>query len=250
MVTIAHASIDENGKIKGGRAGDQTGKEVCTRAWYNKPWDYVIRFKDKDKAEKVAYAMKAAAGNPCIGYNQNRRNSALQLASHAGYDPGKIKQDCDTDCSALVSLACIYAGIPEQTMTPGGNSCTTANLRQVLEKTGLVEVFSDKEHTQKDYLLEVGDILLRAGHHVAVVVDTGTKTVKKETPRPNPLPDLKYGDKGQAVKYLQEQLIKKGYSVGLYGADGDYGTGTLKGLLDFIRDQKCLTVTKEIWDKI
>lgn len=74
----------------------------------------------------------------------------------------------------------------------------------------------------------------------------GTAEMKK----PATLPDLKYGDKGQAVKYLQEQLIKRGYSVGLYGADGDYGTGTLKGLLDFIRDQKCLTVTKEIWDKI
>ena len=35
-VKIGHASIDERGKISGGKAGDQTGKEVCIRDWYNK----------------------------------------------------------------------------------------------------------------------------------------------------------------------------------------------------------------------
>ena len=42
-VKIGHASIDENKKIKGGAAGDQTGGEVCIRKWYNKPWEFVLR---------------------------------------------------------------------------------------------------------------------------------------------------------------------------------------------------------------
>ena len=33
MIRLAHASIDENGKVSGGAAGDQTGKEVCIRSW-------------------------------------------------------------------------------------------------------------------------------------------------------------------------------------------------------------------------
>ena len=37
----------ENGKYKGGNAGDQTGTEVCIRVWYNRPWNYVIRCKDR-----------------------------------------------------------------------------------------------------------------------------------------------------------------------------------------------------------
>ena len=39
-VKIGHASIDENGRAQGGKAGDQTGKEVCTRNWYkhSKGW--------------------------------------------------------------------------------------------------------------------------------------------------------------------------------------------------------------------
>ena len=49
MSTIIHASINEQGKISGGQLGDQTGKEVCIRSWYSKPWSYVITAKDRDK---------------------------------------------------------------------------------------------------------------------------------------------------------------------------------------------------------
>lgn len=41
---IVHASINEFGKITGGKDGDQTGKEICTRPYYNKPWLYVLRY--------------------------------------------------------------------------------------------------------------------------------------------------------------------------------------------------------------
>lgn len=44
--TLVHASINENGKTTGGKAGDQTGKEICVRKYYNKPWDCVLRYKD------------------------------------------------------------------------------------------------------------------------------------------------------------------------------------------------------------
>lgn len=41
---IVHASINENGGVTGGQSGDQTGKEICTRSYYNKPWQYVLRY--------------------------------------------------------------------------------------------------------------------------------------------------------------------------------------------------------------
>ena len=53
-VLIGHASIDENGNAAYGSAGDQTKKEVCTRNWYNKSWDVVLRAKDPKVAEKMA----------------------------------------------------------------------------------------------------------------------------------------------------------------------------------------------------
>lgn len=174
MVTIAHASIDERGKITGGSAGDQTGKEVCTRTWYNKPWGYVLRFKDRLKATAVAYAMKQAAANPRIGYDQGQRNTLLAYARNVGYDPGKVTALCETDCSALVAVACMYAGVKESVLFRNGNSATTRTLRSWLNSTGLIDVFSDKSYTTSDKKLQVGDILLSEGHHVAVVVEAAT----------------------------------------------------------------------------
>lgn len=43
---IVHASINELGKITGGKPGDQTGKEICVRGYYNKPWTAVLRYVD------------------------------------------------------------------------------------------------------------------------------------------------------------------------------------------------------------
>jgi cell wall-associated NlpC family hydrolase len=41
---LVHASINENGKIVGGRPGDQTGREICVRSYYNHPWNSVLRY--------------------------------------------------------------------------------------------------------------------------------------------------------------------------------------------------------------
>lgn len=182
MVKIAHASIDERGKISGGEAGNQNGKELCTRSWYSKPWNCVIRFKDPAMRQKVADCMLRAVNNPRIGYDQNQRNTLLAYARNVGYDPYKVTALCETDCSALVTLACIYAGVPEKALVINGNSATTSTLRRLLEATGMVEVFTGKEYTTSDKNLIVGDILLSEGHHVAVVVEierSGMKTSQK-----------------------------------------------------------------------
>ena len=41
---LVHASLNELGTTTGGKTGDQTGKEICVRSYYNKPWTYVLRF--------------------------------------------------------------------------------------------------------------------------------------------------------------------------------------------------------------
>ena len=178
MAIIAHASIDETGKIKNGVAGDQTGKEVCTRTWYNKPWNCVIRFTDAGMREKVARCMEMAAANNHIGYDQNQRNTLLNKARKYNYDVSKITENCETDCSALVSVACMYAGVPESFLTLRGNCATTRTLRQILKATGEVEVFTTPLYTQKTEKLLRGDILLREGSHVAVVVEADYKPLK------------------------------------------------------------------------
>ena len=46
---IAHASINEKGKISGGKVGDQTGKEICIRSYYNSTWNSILRYNEPIK---------------------------------------------------------------------------------------------------------------------------------------------------------------------------------------------------------
>ena len=50
------------------------------------------------------------------------------------------------------------------------------------------------------------------------------------------LPTLRKGDKGDAVKYLQTLLIARGYDLGKWGADGDFGSATQAAVKRFQRD--------------
>ena len=50
-------------------------------------------------------------------------------------------------------------------------------------------------------------------------------------------PTLRKGDKGDAVKEMQEALLKLGYDLGSWGADGSFGNATLKALRQFQNDR-------------
>lgn len=43
---LVQASINERGTVTGGTPGDQTGREICERSYYNYPWDCVLRYTD------------------------------------------------------------------------------------------------------------------------------------------------------------------------------------------------------------
>ena len=49
-------------------------------------------------------------------------------------------------------------------------------------------------------------------------------------------PTLRNGDKGDAVKFVQQRLLELGYSLPKYGADGDFGNETLKAVKQFQTD--------------
>ena len=111
-VKVGSARIDENGRATGGKAGDQTGKEVSTQNWYlhSKGWR-VFRAKNPAAAEKIAKCMEMACKNSKIGYDQASRNTLYKEAEPFGFDVSKVTTPCETDCSALVRVCCAYAGI-------------------------------------------------------------------------------------------------------------------------------------------
>ena len=224
-VKIGHASSSETKKITGGKAGDQTGKEVFTRNWYkhSKGWR-VFRPKDSEAAEKIAKCMEMACANNNIGYDQAQRNTLYNAAKPYGFDVSKVKTAVETDCSALVRVCCAYAGIALSDFN------TSSEPSRLLSCGRFTELKESKYTNTSDYLKR-GDILCTSVKgHTLVILSNGSKagaTVTKE-------PDVvKFGDKGNAVKEIQKLLIGAGYELPKYGADGDFGEETLKAVKSF-----------------
>lgn len=63
----------------------------------------------------------------------------------------------------------------------------------------------------------------------------------EEDPRPTPepadeKPTLRRGDKGSYVTLAQTMLNNKGYDLGPYGVDGDFGSATERAVKQFQQD--------------
>ena len=249
-VKIGHASIDENGRAKSGAAGDQTGKEVCTRNWYlnSKGW-VVLRCKDAAKRQKIAEAAEKACANAQIGYDQYQRDTLFNNVKSSGFDPSKTTKKVETDCSALVRVCIAYAYGKDV----AGNIRTISE-PAALVKTGLFSKYtSDKYCKSSDYLLR-GDILCTPvkGHTVVVLTD-GEKANEKPDPAQftKCLRVIRNGDTGEDVKILQVSLSIAGHYAG--SINGIFG----KVLEDAVKDyQKSVDVSvdgivgKNTWAKL
>lgn len=225
---VGSARIDENGNLKNGKAGDQTGKEVSTQAYYThkKGW-YVLRAKSVAHANALALAMKQACDNTKIGYDQNERNGVItQLKKYGSLD--KIATATECDCSSLVRACIIQA-----TGKDVGN-ITTANEASTLEASGLFEA---KKSVTGEGMLYNGDILVtKTKGHTVIVVSGRARNGATTSNASKPKSYLSKGDKGNDVKTMQTMLIAVGYSCGSYGADGDFGSDSDKALRKFQGD--------------
>ena len=166
-VLIGHASISEHGTING-TAGDQTGKEVCIREWYPKPWNVMLVCTDKALAERAAAEMRLACNNNKIGYGQNDRTTAYESAKKNGITFKNASGN--TDCSQLVASCYIFAGLTQ--LSP---NCYTGNLRKAFLNTGKFKEYTDSAHLTSDAYAEVGAIYLKEGSHVVMALSNGSK---------------------------------------------------------------------------
>lgn len=233
MVRIGSARIDENGKAVGGKAGDQTGKEVSTQSWYlhKKGW-IILRAKNPDTSEKIARCMEAICKNDHIGYDQYR--GLYEVAQMVGFDPSLISVFCETDCSESIRVCLAYARVKVP-------SFSTATERAVLEKTGKFETITNPKYTQSSEYLMRGDILVTAQKgHTVVVLDNGPKAGGKADD-----PTVRLGSEGPAVTKMQNALIKKGYMI---PATGKADELTIGALIDF--QKKSFPNDPKEWDGI
>lgn len=217
-VRIGHASIDENGKANSGTAGDQTGREVVTRNWYDKPWNVVLRPKGAALAEQSASACEAACGNPNIGYDQYGRNTLYAKAKAAGFDLAAITEPCECDCSSLMHVCAIAGGA---NLTYGSNGHTTRTMVKEFVNSGDYEKLTDSKYLSSDAHLKRGDILVREGSHTAMVLDNGAE-IAAQTPAQEDavsilLPVLQQGMTREPVKAMQLLLVAHGFNAPLLG---------------------------------
>lgn len=171
-IIFGSARIDENGNIYGGKAGDQTGKEVSTENMYkhSKGW-FILRPKSAEHADKLAERMKAACDNGNIGYDQYERLGVVNL----GID---TKTKTESDCGTLVRRCII-----EATGIDPGNF-TTGNEATMLEATGLFE-------KRKTYISQAttpvfdGDVLVTMTKGHTGIIVSGNPRVKPTPSAPS-----------------------------------------------------------------
>ena len=244
-VRIGHASLDERGKASGGQSGDQTGRELCTRNWYNKGWNVLLRPRSAELAEKSALACEAACANSNIGYDQGGRNTLNAKASSVGYDLSQITEPCECDCSSLMHVCAIAGGAA---LTYGSNGHTTRTMVRAFVNSGDYIKLTSSNYLTTDKYLQRGDILVKEGSHTAMALTDGelAERVSDSDTASNAdivtiyysvrLPMLVKGVKGGTVKAMQQILLARGYELPRYGADGCFGEETENALLLFQED--------------
>lgn len=208
---LSNSGHDERGKASGGQAGDQTGTEWQIRSWYNRPWDCVLRFPDKNVRKLIAKYARAAANNNMIGYNQMNRLSFWQALKKADYDPAKIKTKCDSDCSAGVTAIVKAVGhilqLPKLENLSASNY--TGSMRATFRASGFT-VLTEKKYLTSDKYLVPGDILLNENHHTCINLDYGEKV--------KPYEGWVMDDKGWWYQLSDETFLKDGW----YELDGKW----------------------------
>lgn len=181
-VKIGHASIDERGKISGGKVGDQTGKEICIRNWYKKPWNVMLICTDEKIADKAADYMEAICKNNHYGYDQSQRTTGYESIKKNGVAKGKG----EFDCSSLVASCYKLAGLNVNV------NCTTSNLRKALLATGKFKAYEDTSHVNTSAYAKRGAIYLSEGHHVVMALTNGSKSCSKKSTDSNKADGTKY----------------------------------------------------------
>lgn len=218
-VYIGNAVCDENGNARGGQPGNQTGKELRIQPWYlNKKGWRVFRAKDSEIAKKIAWDCKAACENMAIGYNQSKRNTLYNAAKPFDFDCEKVTELCECDCSSLVRVCILYAGIKINDFNTASAPTRIMNTGAFYEMEG--EIYTDSP----DYLCE-GDILCTpVKGHICVVLNDGPKVDPEPQPEPPepepPEPDPPTPPEPPVVAY---KVLVIGRSVNVRDSDSKAG---------------------------
>ncbi len=173
-VLCGWASVDENGRAKNGRAGDNTrdGHEVKTGAWYDFGQTAVYRWKNRALAHKYASIIKYWCDCNKVGYDQNQRTTLGQWCKNHKWSC-YVTVPVETDCSRMVAdgINCTMG----KEVIPINATFYTGNLGEKLMATGLFEKHTGAKYCDSSNYLMVGDIINNPARHVITSLGDGAK---------------------------------------------------------------------------
>lgn len=173
-VLCAWASANEYGKTTGGKAGDQTGKEVKCGNIYNFGQTRVYRCADRKYAVKIGAAAKAIALNNNFGYCQGHRTTSYDALKNANWIVANVKTPVEIDCSMLGGCS-VNVAYGKQLIS---SSVYSGNIGSALLATGLFKELKASKYLGKSEYIECGDIIVAPGKHVIVAYTDGSKTTQ------------------------------------------------------------------------
>lgn len=216
------AHIDEHNRITGGKAGDQTGREVSVTVYSNySPGGYngVLRYTGAKavtvRNRMMKAAVKLANGNK-VGYDQNTRASLYYEMEHVKWFLNKCNSihKCNTDCSAFIAVVANIGMLPKHVGKPIPNYTWTGVMYDVFTAAGFKWITKGINFDTGEGLIP-GDILLNIENHTSLFLGN------------NPNGQLYGSSKSQEKPKLTLKQVAEKVMKGEFG-NGDERVAALK----------------------
>lgn len=167
----AWASIDENKKTHCGKAGNQSGSELKTGAYYDFGQKYIARAKDPELAYLIADAVYQIVIKRCVGYDQYQRETLYVALDMIGWDAAALDTLCECDCSEL-AVCGINCAVKRALIAADTYS---GNLVERCKATGLFDIIKITKKT----VIEQGDIIIAPNKHVIIAIGSLKEPARK-----------------------------------------------------------------------
>lgn len=165
--TIVNASINENGKTTGGRSGDQTGREIYTRGYYNYPWDVVLRYNESSSGS--------------ASQSSSSSDKEYSLSDNFGTGGNAVSDKFSANANKTYMLI-----VGSNDITAYVGSLSWQNSIDELAAKMCFEVAKSDTHYVNTYTPQLGDIVnlftnIEIFRGIVIAVDDGDKFKNKYT---------------------------------------------------------------------
>lgn len=156
--TMFSAAIDENGRATGGKTGDQTGREVRTRAAYvySKGWQWILRPPAQAVAETVTLKSVSEIAKEVIAGKWDNGTTRMEKLKAAGYDADAVQAEVNRQLQSTSTTSTASPSFP--TLMKGSTGDAVKTLQMWLRTT--FPAYKDSVSVRRGQLIDVDGLYL------------------------------------------------------------------------------------------